>query len=324
MPKYYLGIDGGGSKTAFLCTDEYGTKISSCILGGSYCGQDGLVTVLERLKEGVGRCLPEDADDVLACFGMPSFGENKTIDAEAVRYFSEELKPVKLMFENDAVIGWAASTAMNPGVSIVSGTGTIGYGRDEYGNEARCGGWHEFFSDEGSGYWLGRQLLGLFSKQSDGRLPRTELYYLVKERLGLDDDFYINELCASRYVHSRKATAELQTILFEAAEKGDKYALECYEKAVTEMALIIKTLLSKLNFDNDKQVLLSYTGGLFNANELIKIPLENKLKEEMSESNIVFESPRLSPCEGAILLAAYEAGMKTFETVRNNLLRKSD
>ena len=46
---------------------------------------------------------------------------------------------------------------------------------------ARAGGWGELFSDEGSGYWVAREGLQLFSRMSDGRAPRGQLYERFRE-----------------------------------------------------------------------------------------------------------------------------------------------
>ena len=74
---------------------------------------------------------------------------------------------------NDSVVGWAGSLGLSSGINLVAGTGSIAYGRNDAGEEARAGGWDERFSDEGSCYWLGMKSLELFSKESDGRAEKA-------------------------------------------------------------------------------------------------------------------------------------------------------
>lgn len=306
MLKYYIGIDGGGSKTRFLCTDRYGNEVGSSLQDGSYYVQDGVDIVLKRLKAGIAQCCPGDVGNAAICFGMPAYGENIYRDMQVAETVRKALSPAKIRIENDVVVAWAAATAMSPGIVIVGGTGTIGYGRDKYGNCVRCGGWHEFFSDEGSGYWLGRKLLRLFSQQSDGRLQRTVLYNLVRDRLGLKDDFDITELTNTRYSNSRKETAALQSILLEAARLNDPYAMDCYEEATDEMVRIIRTVASSLEYGVGEVIDVSYSGGLFSITDFIRNPLDQKLKKQNLLNEIRFHSPKLSPCNGAILLAMDE------------------
>lgn len=316
MAKYYIGIDGGGSKTKFLCFDRVGRECGSATTIGTYCAQDGIDAVLRRLKDGISQCLPEEATDVLIGFGMPAYGENREMDALAVQKICEACSPMKVHIDNDAAIGWAGSLAMEPGISVVAGTGSIAYGRDASGKKERCGGWHEFFSDEGSGYWLGKQLLQFFSQQSDGRLEKTPLYELVRNELDLRDDFDIISLTNQHYANSRKDTAALQKILLEAARMGDPHAISCYDRASEELSKLILAVLNKLDFP--QMVSVSYQGGLFSIPDLIRNPVAHKVRAATLPRKIDFCQPKLDPCRGAVLLAMAELEPENLETMRIN------
>ena len=316
MAKYYIGIDGGGSKTRFLCFDRDGRECGSATTIGTYCAQDGIDSVLSRLKDGVAQCLPEETTDVLIGFGMPAYGENREMDARAARKIYETFSPMGIHIDNDAAVGWAGSLAMKPGISVVAGTGSIAYGRDASGKTVRCGGWHEFFSDEGSGYWLGKKLLQLFSQQSDGRLPKTALYDLVGSELGLREDFDMISLVNQRYARSRKDTAALQKILLKAARLGDPYALSCYDRASDELSKLIVTALKQLDFP--QTVSVSYQGGLFSIPDLIRDPVAQKVRTEAYPREIDFCQPKFDPCRGAVLLAMAELEPESLETMRIN------
>lgn len=316
MAKYYIGIDGGGSKTKFLCFDSTGRECGAATTVGTYCAQDGIDAVLFRLQDGISRSLPEKTTDVLIGFGMPAYGENRTLDALAAQKIRETFAPIQVHIGNDAAIGWAGSLAMEPGISVVAGTGSIAYGRDASGKTERCGGWHEFFSDEGSGYWLGKQLLQLFSQQSDGRLEKTVLYDLVRKELELQNDFDIITLVNQRYAHSRKDTAALQKILLEAARMGDPQALACYDRASEELSKLIVTALNKLDFP--QKVSVSYQGGLFAIPDLIRNPVAHKVRAAAFPREVDFCQPKLDPCRGAVLLAVAELEPENLETMRIN------
>lgn len=319
MAKYYIGIDGGGSKTKFLCFDRTGRECGSATTIGTYCAQDGIDAVLSRLEDGISQCLPEETVDVLIGFGMPAYGENRKMDALAADKIRDAFSPVKVHIDNDSAIGWAGSLAMEPGISVVAGTGSIAYGRDVSGKTERCGGWHEFFSDEGSGYWLGKQLLQLFSQQSDGRLEKTPLYDLVRSELDLLDDFDIISLTNQRYANSRKDTAALQKILLEAARLGDPRALTCYDRASEELSKLIVTVLNKL--DLPQRVSVSYQGGLFSIPDLIRNPVAQKVRAAAFPREIDFCQPKLDPCRGAVLLAIAEWEPENTEIMRAVFLR---
>ena len=318
MAKYYIGIDGGGSKTKFLCFDRTGGECGAAATIGTYCAQDGIDAVLSRLKDGIAQCLPERTTDVLIGFGMPAYGENRELDALAAKIIRETFSTMRVHIDNDAAIGWAGSLAMKPGISVVAGTGSIAYGRDAFGKTERCGGWHEFFSDEGSGYWLGKQLLQLFSHQSDGRLKKTVLYDLVRSKLSLQDDFDIISLTNQHYATSRKDTAALQKILLEAARMGDPTAIACYDRASEELSKLVVTVLKQLDFPAGEKVPVSYQGGLFSIPELIRNPVAHKVRAAAFPWEIDFCQPKLDPCRGAVLLAMAELEPENLETMRMN------
>lgn len=319
--KYLLGIDGGGSKTNFLCMDAMGNPIAKASVGATYYRQDGLDAVIQRLRDGIGQCLPAGAEAV-ACFGMPGFGDNRKDDQLAADQIAEAIPNIRFRFENDVVVGWAGALALTPGVNIVGGTGSIAFGRDPGGNSLRCGGWHEFFSDEGSGYWLGKRLLRLFSMESDGRLPKTPLYHLVRQRLQLEDDYDINVLTTSHYCRSRKETAALQVILAEAARAGDPYAKECYHWSAEHLARIVLSTVEQLDFP-ETDVTVSYSGGLFNLEDLILNPMRDSLEQMMKPRTMAFHAPALTPCEGAVLLAAEEFLPSVLDDLRSAMLKNS-
>lgn len=317
---YFIGIDGGGSKTKYLAVNRQGTVIGSYETLGTYCAQDGIEAVTARLQEGIRGCLPEGTEAAAICFGMPGLGENKALDEEAIACIAKAVAPAKIRFENDVTVGWAASLALQYGISVVGGTGSIAYGQDPYGKAVRCGGWHEFFSDEGSGYWLGKKALGLFSKMSDGRLERTALYSLMREKLALTDDMDLNAKAAEVYAVSRRDTAALQRVLLDAAQQGDPYAKRCYAEAAEELASIILGVARQLTFQTE-EIPVSYSGGLFNLDDLICKAVQEQVTLGAAPRKVSFRKPLMQPCEGALLLAA-EAFAPELVTVFQNAFQK--
>ena len=61
--------------------------------------------------------------------GMPCYGENPANDREIVRLLTDALTPVPVYVVNDGEVGWAGSLACGEGIHIVSGTGSIAFGR---------------------------------------------------------------------------------------------------------------------------------------------------------------------------------------------------
>lgn len=318
---YYLGIDGGGSKTALLCLDRTGNAVGQARVGATYYRQDGVDGVIRTLREGIDLCLPA-GEQAAVCFGMPGYGDSPKEDQEAADEIAAAFPQLRFRFVNDVVAGWAGALALSPGVSLVAGTGSIAYGQDSAGHTARCGGWHAFFSDEGSGYWLGRELLQLFSMESDGRLKRTALYHITKERLGLAQDEDVNALADTRYSHSRMELASLQRVLLEAAQMGDEYALAAYRKAAEHLAEIVLGAVRQLDFPEGR-VSVSCSGGLTHIEVQLMNYMRKRLQERLRPLAMDYQTPKLTACEGAVLLAAESFFPEDVADLRDKLLTKA-
>src|SRR5213078_4483038 len=93
----------------------------------------------------------------------------------------------RVLVVNDALIALAAGAGDDPGIVIISGTGSIVYGRNERVEAARAGGWGHMIGDEGSGYWIGREALAAVMRAGDGRGPETGLTAAMLAHFQVDD-----------------------------------------------------------------------------------------------------------------------------------------
>ncbi|MBW8712174.1 MAG: N-acetylglucosamine kinase, partial [Mycobacterium sp.] len=178
----YLGVDGGGSKTAFALIDATGQVLARATAPTSYYFNDGFDVVERVLAQGVADICAQagidPADIGAAFFGIPGYGEASgdidQLDAVPGRVLGHD----RYSCDNDMVCGWAGSLAGEDGINVISGTGSMTYG-ERHGIGRRVGGWGELFGDEGSAYWVATQGLNAFSRMSDGRLTRGPLYELL-------------------------------------------------------------------------------------------------------------------------------------------------
>jgi N-acetylglucosamine kinase-like BadF-type ATPase len=103
-----------------------------------------------------------------ACFGMS--GVNGADEQAA---FSSWLKGLGCRFPfsigNDSELILNGGTPESWGIALISGTGSICLGRTPEGRTARVGGWGYIMGDEGSGYRVGAEALGLATQAADGR-----------------------------------------------------------------------------------------------------------------------------------------------------------
>lgn len=300
--KYYIGIDGGGTKTSLAVGDENGKILLTKIFDGCSYQEIGVEAVVELLFKAVTESLELLRIDKQVCagccIGLPCYGENEQKDRLIVSKIEKVLYPIPVIVVNDGIVGWAGSLECQAGIHLVAGTGSIAIGCDQTGTFARCGGWSEYFSDEGSCYWIGRKVMELFTKEADERISKGPLYSIVKEKYHMKQDFEFIEIMSREILPYRKRVAELQKTALEAANLGDQAVIELYKQAAKELAMLVSGVKRKLSWGTQK-IQVSYFGGLFYAEQYILPELEEKLKDQ----DCILCQPKHTATEGALLLA---------------------
>ena len=297
--KAAIGIDGGGTKTAFVIGNE--TEIL-CQIEKSGCSylEIGKEAVVDLIVSGVKELLEKcpDAKCDACCIGMPCYGENRQMDEWLNDTLKQALSPIEVQLVNDAVVGWAGSLECREGIHVVAGTGSLAIGKGKEDTFARAGGWNEFFGDEGSCYWIGKEAMTLFSKQADGRIQKGALYNLVKEKYQLQDDFEFIDVVLNELAPYRDQVAGFQKIALQAANEHDESVIALYERAVDELVQMVYSVKQRLNWSTS-EVTVSIYGGLMHAKEFVLEPLRQKLKS----MDCILEMPKRSAVEGALLMA---------------------
>lgn len=303
---YWIGVDGGGTKTEVLLSDEQGCVLDSYRTGSTSYKHIGMPECIDILRNALKtletRNIGLRREKACICFALPNYGESKHADGLLKKAIAGNFQKYQTFLVNDCEVGWSGSLGLEPGINLVAGTGAIVFGKDDRGNTARAGGWSDYFSDEGSCNWLGKKTMELFSKESDGRMQKGALLKIMRERFELKDDFDMIDIFEQNYQNNRTNTAGLQRILLEAARQGDRGAVLLYKEAAGELAESVLAVYRKLEWESGLKV--SYSGGLFHAGEYILEPLERCLKSYP----IQMKTPMFSPAHGAVLLAAERFG----------------
>lgn len=176
----YLGIDGGGSKTAFLLVDDYYNEICHIQSGPSNHLSVGNEAARQAIQDGISR-LTETPD--IVCAGFAGAGR-----ADSVAFYKEVLQSLlpgaQVIIESDAFISSIGAIGIDPGLLLIAGTGSIVIGRDKDRAMFRVGGWGPYFGDEGSGFWIGREAVRAALRSLDSQVP-SEFAQRISTVLGL-------------------------------------------------------------------------------------------------------------------------------------------
>lgn len=305
---YFLGIDGGGTKTKFLLCDENGRIVGECTLPTSHFRQCGIEGSAEILKQGTAICC-EQADiarcQLAAAFaGLAGYGDSTGgADGPLAERITQFFSGTPCFLGNDSENALSGALPAQPGICVIAGTGSIGIGKDALGQTAYCGGWkYALFGDEGSGYWIAWKLLYEFMRQSDGRARRTGLYESLRQDLQLRQDTDIVRVVTEEWEFDRTRIARLTNLASAYAAKGDEAAQRILAEAAGELSGIALALAVRLG--GEEQLPVSYAGGVFAAGTYILSPM----RETLEARGLRLCAPKLPPDCGAVILAMQAVG----------------
>lgn len=249
--KYYIGIDGGGTKTKCVLTDENLIPVYECTGGPSNFLIIGTDAVSETIYNLVKSCIKNTGITIdkiqgilIGTTGAGRESDAKKLENAFYEYTSAgSIKVPLFRVESDARIALEAAFGGEPGSILIAGTGSIMFGKDRNGNLIRVGGFGRLIGDEGSGNYLGKCALEAVAKAYDGRGEYTMLVDIIR------DEFNINnsaELITEVYSNNFECS-KLSPFVVNSAAKGDKICINIVTRNVEELLLHIKSMYKKLN-----------------------------------------------------------------------------
>jgi N-acetylglucosamine kinase len=281
----YLGIDGGGSKTAFLLVDEYYNEVSHTHTGPSNWLSVGAEAARQAIADGVAK-LSEKPSIVCAGFAGAARPESAKFYKDVL---ASLLPEATIIIESDAFIASIGAIGIDPGVLLIAGTGSIVIGRDKDRAIFRVGGWGPYFGDDGSGFWIGREAVRAALRAVDTQ-GSIEFAQRIAQSLGLKS---ISEIVGAWAA----GTVGVPDIAGLFPEVAAVYPNEPANTILTEAASHLRTLVDiasrRVGIDDCRKSL----SGSVASHPVIKriVGLE-------------FEEPRHSPEWGAVIWARQHFG----------------
>ena len=243
--KYYLGIDGGGTKTSFIIIDE-----ENNIVYKKECGPSAIDTVtLNEVKnvfiEGT-KDFNHKVESVFIGLGGIA-NENHILEVENIAKELPLIKEnTKIKAGNDVINALYGSLGGEDGIIIIAGTGSVSFGKNK-DKIARAGGYCYQEGDAGSSYDLGYKALQHLARVIDNRYEETSFSLALKEATNCYD---YSSLAAYFISSSRTQIASLAKVVTK--NQDDKFAKRIIINAVDEILLMIKAVYNTLEFNNQE------------------------------------------------------------------------
>ncbi len=216
-----LGVEGGGTKTAWVLVERDGDELR-VLDQGKLPPSNLRLTAPERLRAILSE-LPKQIDRA----GVFLAGCSTPEDRQSIARICAELWPrAKVVTGSDRDSGMAAALGRGEGIVVNAGSGSSVTGRRGDKIE-KAGGWGHILGDAGGGYVLVIQALRLILREYD--LHRGEVQFTAKilQALSLNT---LDELVRWVQTADKMEVSMLTPVVFEAAAGGDARVMEIIEE----------------------------------------------------------------------------------------------
>lgn len=299
---YFLGIDGGGTKTVFRLTDENGTIVKELYKGSTNPNDIGMGNTLNLLREGISEICASLPYEKITLFAGISGGGLTGENASVLKRFFGEFG--FYAFDNGSDLeNLIALADRNSCILVIMGTGFIVYALNGE-KRRRIAGWGQFFDEGGSGYTIGKDVITAVLDEMDGSGEKTLLSSLLEKRVGESAEAHLAEF----YRGGKRYIAEFASLAFEAADMGDAVALGILEKNMAFAAQKIRTAMREFSETDQPKIPIFFSGGITKRCGLIFPMIEKHLSDSRSFLTVI----EGEPIEGAVkrALAIFEEKQK--------------
>ena len=300
---FFLGIDGGGSKTRCIVGNQTSLLGSGSSSGcnvlrvGEACAQSSLQAAIHEacVQAGVS---PRDV--ARTCAGVAGGGRQEV--SRVLRRMLAGMVGGVIELAGDMEIAFEDAFGVGAGVIVISGTGSIAYGKNSRAETARAGGWGHAISDEGSGHWIGVAAIRAALRARD-RGDNSGLLKDLMNALGVQtvDELLVrvNETPAPDFASLFPVvlSTALGPRVLSAADTGDSIALQVLEYAGEELAKLAETVIKRV-FSGGDEVYVSTHGGVLASSAQVKNSLVQHLRARDPRTR--FLSREIDPAQGAL------------------------
>jgi glucosamine kinase len=315
--QFFLGIDGGGTRTRAFLVDASGRQAAwgeSGATNPNHVPPGEMESNLRKCVHSACEKLGKKPQDCCSAFlGIAGVTTESGRAQLEVVLRNCGLGGAKLGVDHDIRIALAGGLAGKPGIALIVGTGSSCYGRSAEGRSWQTGGWEALISDEGSGYFLGVEAMAAAARMADGRELETMLRAQVFAWLGISRIADILPRIHTKGL-TRTEIAAFAPRVIELAAAGDSAAEGILNRGARLLAQMVEANFRMLPNGGVAQVVI--TGGLGTASTIYREKILVEILKLLPGAEI--HQPKLPPVVGAALLAIEQAGC----ALQDNLIER--
>lgn len=306
--QYYLGIDGGGTKSRLIIGDENLNKI------GIYTGDSinifsvGLKRSFDSLKDLIDSALKKENIKISEVnrICIASAGLARTYELnEITKFFSNTYPSLKTVFTTDIMALMVGALHKDDGICLIAGTGSVAIGQDSTKNIIRAGGFGWRLGDEGSASYIAQEAIKRSLRSYEKRDLETKmipslLAFFNLEKIEDTIKFYHDTNL------DKSTVASAAAIITEYARKNDPLALDILKVSAKELFKLVLSVQIRLNKVSNR--ILITAGGVFEHDEIVNKyfneEVENYNQQKVNANHLLKRIPlKTNALDGALYIA---------------------
>lgn len=317
--KYILGLDGGGSKTKCVISDDQGRVIAMVSSGPSNHQTIGIKAAQQTIHQLFSDALLEanlkrEAIE-FAFLGLAGADTNcdfKTLNKAMKAIFND----IPFEIVNDTWVIMRSGTKEAYGAVSICGTGANAASINTEGHMNILRALSYPLGGDGGGYEISMKALHYAFRSEELTYKKTRLENEVPKALGKRNIEELLEVMYPNFTLDQKDLNKLPPLVFDLADQGDLVCQEILSHYGQVQAKMLSGVLKKGQLKGQFPIILG--GSIFNGiGHTFINAFSSEIKKEYPE--VDFIKSQLEPVAGALLFAMDRLKIKTTDDVLENL-----
>lgn len=297
---YFLGFDGGGTKTDCILADAEGHVLARATAGPSNPIRTGYTKAWFSLSEAadcvLGRHKIHASHISGVCAGLGGAGRTG-VARRATTFFGRSYPNAKVLVTTDLEIALEAAFGAGEGIIVLAGTGSAAFGRDANGHSARAGGRGPWFSDEGSAFDIGRRAFQAATLADEHRGPATKL----SARILAWHEAHSWDALLEHIAKSPDAIfPKTFPLVAELADAGDAVSRDILSSAAASLVQLAASVAKGLSL-GDRDISIAQVGGVYGRSKFFDSAIAEELKKTLPRARLA--AVEIPPAEAAVRMA---------------------
>lgn len=290
---YYVGIDGGGTKTLMALADNSGKVLRTICTTASNPMTVGIEKAVDTLTEAVRELCDGILLSQISLFAGIAGVTEKSF-AQLIKKTFLDMRFARVLVGNDSENIVSAGLSGRNGMSLIMGTGSNLF-TQKNGLLRQYGGCGYLFDNGGNGYSVARDAIHSVLYEENGIGEKT----LLTEIFHAKYHCTAHEMLPAFYRKGNKFVASFSDFVYEGFQRGDETARTIFYRNMVEVAKLIDAGLK--DFPDTNEVIPVVAVGGLTAYKDVLFPMI--LKEMRHADRIKLTAYPYEPVLGALRLA---------------------